>query len=96
MTLDSKVLVHRLEYGPELDEGRRQKQATRTSDILSMPDMLELPIVHQRVGEAVLVQTPVSLHSWKARKVQVRFCCRMMVGDRARWVYVRCTGMELR
>jgi len=84
MTLDSKVLVHRPEYDPELDEERRQKQATRTNDILSMPDMLELPITHRRVREAVLVQTPVSRRFWKARKVQVRSCCRMMVGDRAR------------
>jgi len=84
MTLDSKVFVHRPEYDPELDEERRQKQATRTSDILSMPDMLELPIVHQRVGEAVLVQTTASRRFWRARKVQVRSCCRKMVGDRAR------------
>lgn len=96
MTLDSKVFVHGLECDPELDEGRRQKQATRTNDILSMPDMLELLIVHQRVGLAVLVQTPASRRFWLARKVQVRSCYRKMVGDRARWVYVRCTGRELR
>ena len=44
MTLDSKVFVHRLECDPELDEGRRQMQVKMTSDILSMPDMLELLI----------------------------------------------------
>jgi len=84
MTLDLKVLVHRLEYDPELDEERRQKQATRMSDILSMPDMLELLITHRRVREAVLVQTPASRRFWEARKVQVRSCCRMTVEDRAR------------
>ena len=84
MTLDSKVLVHRPEYDPELDEERRQKQAMTTSDILSRPGMLELPRVHRRVEEVVLDQTPASLHSLKARRVQVRSCCRMTVEDRAR------------
>jgi hypothetical protein len=84
MRIDSKVSTNRLEYDPELDEERRRKQAMTTSDTLSMPDMLELLIIHRRVGEVVLVQTPVSLHSQKARKAQVRSCCRMMVEDRAR------------
>ena len=90
------VLPNRPVYDLELDEGRRQMQVKMTSDILSMPDMLELLIVHQRVGLAVLVQTPASRRFWLARKVQVRSCYRKMVGDRARWVYVRCTGRELR
>jgi len=84
MTIDSKVSMSPPECDPELDEERRQKQAMTTSDILSRPGMLELPRVHRRVEEAVLDQTPVSLHSWKARKVQVRSYCKMMVEDRAR------------
>jgi len=84
MKRGSKVSMSRLAYDRELDEERRQKQAMTTSDILSRPGMLELPRVHRRVEEAVLDQTPVSLHSWKARKVQVRSYCKMMVEDRAR------------
>jgi hypothetical protein len=83
MMRGSKVSMSRLAYDPELDEERRRKQAMTTSDILSMPDMLELLIIHRRVGEVVLDQMPVSRHSWKARKVRVRSYCRMMVEDRA-------------
>jgi hypothetical protein len=84
MTIDSKVLMSRLEYDPVPDEERRRKQAMTTSDIQSIPDTLELPIIRQRVGGAVLYRTPVSLHSLMARKVLVHSCCRMMVEDRAR------------
>jgi hypothetical protein len=63
MMRGSKVSMNRLEYDPELDEERRRKQAMTTSDILSMPDMLELLITHRRVGEVVLDQMPVSRHS---------------------------------
>jgi len=38
------VLPNRPVYDLELDEGRRQMQVKMTSDILSMPDMLELLI----------------------------------------------------
>jgi hypothetical protein len=62
---------------------RGSKVSMTTSDILSMPDMLELLIIRRRVGEVVLDQMPVSRHSWKARKVQAHSCCRMMVEDRA-------------
>lgn len=62
MTIGSKVSMRRLGCDPELDEERRLKQAMTTNDILSMPDTLELPIVHRRVGEVVLDQKPVSLH----------------------------------
>jgi hypothetical protein len=60
------------------------KVSMTTSDILSMPDKLELPIIPRRVGEVVLDQTPVFRHFWKARKVPVHSCYRMMVEDRAR------------
>jgi len=63
MRIGSKVSMNRLEYDPELDEGRRRKQAMTTSDILSMPDMLELLIIHRWVGGLVLDQMPVSRRS---------------------------------
>jgi hypothetical protein len=54
MMRGSKASTSRLAYDPELDEERRRKQVMTTTDILSMPDMLELPIIPRRAVEVVL------------------------------------------
>jgi hypothetical protein len=58
-----KVSMCRLAYDPELDEEKRRMLGMTTSDILSMLDMLELPIIPRLVEEMVLVQIPVSRRS---------------------------------
>lgn len=92
MMIGLKVLTSHLN-DPKLDEERRQMQAKTTSGNPSMPGMLELLIGLQRAGVVVHDLKPAYHRSEKVRMVLLHFYCRMMVEDRARWVYVRCAGL---
>jgi hypothetical protein len=89
---DWTVLTSLSEYVLELDEERRRMKAKMTSDILSMPDMLELLINLRRLAVVVRDRIRAFPRSESVHMAPVRSGCRKMAEDRAHWVSESCVG----